>query len=150
MPVLGQVGVGGEGPQHALLLLRRNRPATTERLVEDLWGEGATPGAEVTLRSHLSHLRRRMAGTSLEGALTTGPAGYTLSVAGASVDVDDFEHRQGAAQEALGLRRPARAVDLVRDGLSLWRGRPWSELDDVAAFAAVDVLEVPDTTVGGS
>ncbi len=90
----------------------------------------------MTLRSHVSHLRRRLAEADLDQALVTGPAGYTLVLAPGQVDADRFEELGGLAQEALGLGHPERAVGLIREALGLWRGRPYDDLDDVDAAAA--------------
>src|SRR3712207_883735 len=79
----------------ALLLLHRRRPVSPSRLMTALWGDRPAAGAEATLRSHLSHLRRRFAGTPVADALVTGPAGYVLSVAVDEVDADRFEQLVG-------------------------------------------------------
>ena len=44
----------------SLLILHRNRAVSPSRLAADLWGDEPPRGAEVTLRSHVSHLRRRL------------------------------------------------------------------------------------------
>ena len=73
-----------------------------------LWGDDAPDGAEVTLRSHVSHLRRKLAETLPDCAVVTGPTGYTLATGDVFVDADQFEELLGQGQEAFGLGRPTR------------------------------------------
>lgn len=141
--VLGPLEVGdaggtrrpvGGGKQRALLsmlVLHRGRAVTPGRLVDALWGEGAPAGAEVTLRSHVSHLRRLLADVGLGRALTTDPHGYRLVLGPEDVDADRFERLVGDGREALGLGRAEEAVPLLREALALWRGRPYPDLADV-------------------
>ena len=136
-PGAGRLALGGRKPRQllALLVLHRNRAVPADRLAASLWGEAPPKGAEVTLRSHISHLRRRLADAALDQALVTGPTGYTLVLAPGQVDADRFAELVGLGQEALGLGHSERAVGLVRDALGLWRGRPYADLDDVDAAA---------------
>ncbi len=117
----------------ALLLLHRNRPLTADRLTEDLWGGAPPQGAEVTLRSHVSHLRRRLADAAARHALTTGPAGYTLVLASGQVDAERFETLVHLGQEAQGLGQSDRAAAHIRAALKLWRGQPYADLPEVEA-----------------
>lgn len=133
----------------ALLLLHRNRAVSASRLAADLWGEVPPRGAEVTLRSHLSHLRRHLDEVGAGGAVTTGPAGYRLNVAAGQVDADRFENLVGLGQEALGLGCPAWAAGQVREALELWRGRPFADLDDVDA-AAPEVARLEELRLAAS
>ncbi|HET6967459.1 MAG TPA: BTAD domain-containing putative transcriptional regulator [Ornithinibacter sp.] len=127
----------------ALLILHRGQAVPASRLVDELWGQAPPRGAEVTLRSHVSHLRRHLADVAAGDALTTDPAGYRLALPAGQVDVDRFERLVGLAQEALGLGRPTRAVSQAREALALWRGRPFTEVDEVDA-AAVEVARLEE------
>ena len=68
----------------------------------------------MTLRSHVSHLRRRLA-DARRGVPGHRPAGYTLVLAPGQVDADRFEQLVGLGQEALGLGRAERAAESVRE-----------------------------------
>ena len=131
----------------ALLILYRNQAVSASRLVDGLWGDGPPRGAEVTLRSHVSHLRRHLAGVAPHDALTTDPAGYRLVLPAGQVDVDRFEQLVGLGQEALGLDRPARAAAHIREALALWRGRPFADLDEVDA-AGLEVARLEELRLG--
>ena len=101
----------------------------------------------MTLRSHVSHLRRHLAGVAPGDALTTGPAGYRLALPPGQVDVDRFEQLVGLGQEALGLGRPTRAAAHIREALALWRGRPFAGLDEVDA-AGLEVARLEELRLG--
>jgi DNA-binding SARP family transcriptional activator len=127
----------------ALLLLHRNRSVSSGQLVEELWGETAPGGAEITLRSHVSHLRKWLADAGAGELLTTGPAGYLLAPEPGRVDTDRFERLIGEGQEALGLGRADRAEATAREALALWRDRPLPELPEVEA-AGVEVARLEE------
>ncbi len=137
-PGAGRLALGGPKSRQllTLLVLHRNRAVPPDRLAASLYGETPPKGAEVTLRSHISHLRRRLAEAALDQTLVTGPAGYTLVLAPGQVDADRFEQLVGLGQEALGLGHAERAVQRVREALELWRGQPYADLDDVDAAGA--------------
>ncbi len=120
----------------SLLLLHRGAPLSADRLVDALWGDDPPTGAEVTLRSHVSHLRRRLAETLPGCAIETGPQGYSLAAGELRVDADVFAELLGRGQEAFGLGRPDDAAGLLRDALSLWRGDAWSEIEHLDAAMA--------------
>ena len=131
----------------SLLVLHRNRAVSAPRLVHGLWGDVPPTGADVTLRSHVSHLRRRLADIAPEITLSTGPAGYVLVLEPGQVDVERFEQLVGLAQEALGLDRPQRAASHVREALGLWRGGPYPELEEVDD-AAVEAARLEEVRLG--
>jgi DNA-binding SARP family transcriptional activator len=91
-----------------MLLLRRNELVSTERLIDDLWGERPPPTSTKTVQVYVSQLRKAIG----EGLLETGPDGYVLRVGDGALDLDVFEDllSRGRAREALALwRGPALA-----------------------------------------
>ena len=77
-----------------------------------LWGGDAPDGAEVTLRSHVSHLRRRLAQTLPESAVVTGSTGYTLVTGDVWSTQTSSKSCSGQGQEALGLGRAEERDDV--------------------------------------
>ncbi|TCO32475.1 transcriptional regulator [Kribbella steppae] len=106
----------------AMLLIHLNQSVSAGRLTEALWGNEPPAGAEVTLRTHVSHLRRHLASVGAAEALVTRRSGYSLAVDPEQVDAYRFERLAGLGQEAVGLADPERAAQLLRDALELWRG----------------------------
>ncbi|MEU4605751.1 BTAD domain-containing putative transcriptional regulator [Kribbella sp. NPDC023972] len=113
----------------AMLLIHVNQPVSAGRLTEALWGSSPPAGAEVTLRTHVSHLRRHLASIGADGVLITRPSGYSLVVDPEQVDAYRFERLAGLGQEAVGLADPERAAGLLREALDLWRGSVLQDLD---------------------
>ena len=117
----------------ARLLLERNRPVTTERLVDDLWGGEAPATARQSLHAHVARLRRLLATGDDGQVLGNDGRGYILTVADEQVDAERFRQLVGSARDerrdgALGAAR-----DRYRAALALWRGRV---LDGVLLDAA--------------
>lgn len=121
------------GPrQRALLIalaLESGRVITSDRLIELLWGGAAPPSAVATLRSHVAHLRRRLepgrSGSPFELLATASMGkgtGYALRLEPEQLDVHCFERLVEDARRALDDDRSELAVELVDQGLRLWRG----------------------------
>src|SRR5262245_59049804 len=138
--ILGPLAAGIDGGQRlelsgrkqrellALLLINLNRCIPAAQIAAALWRGAPPAGADTTLRSHISHLRHRLAGVGAQDALVTRPAGYGLFVRPDQVDADRFEQLLELGREALGLGEAERAARLLAEALSLWRG---SVLDDL-------------------
>ncbi|MEU7831073.1 BTAD domain-containing putative transcriptional regulator [Nonomuraea sp. NPDC049129] len=116
------------------LLAHRGRPVSTDRLIEDLWGDRPPADAPAALRVKVSQLRRALGDRSL---VAFRPPGYLLAVDAEEVDAGLFESllaRAGRSDDA----RVRQA--LLTEALGLWRGAPYAEFGDFAR-AAVDRLE---------
>ena len=122
-----------------LLLLRANEPVSTERLVDELWGEHPPRTATTSLQNAVSQLRKLLG----PGLLHTRPAGYLLELDGNQLDLARFER---LAREARTLEPPERA-QLLREALALWRGPALadSELED---FAQAEIHRLEELRLG--
>jgi DNA-binding SARP family transcriptional activator len=120
------LGGGQQRALLALLLLRANEPMSADRLVEELWGEPTPPRAVKRLQVAITRLRRALdvagAGASDESSLRTATGGYLLAVAPGALDADVFSARVEHGRRALEDGEPARAAELLREALALWRG----------------------------
>lgn len=120
------VSLGGPRQRTVLahLLLRRNRPISQERLIDEVWGEDPPPAARSSLQSYVSHLRNALGSDRLEG----GAGGYRLTLAPEELDAARFEVLvRGAERQAA--HDSAAALALYQEALGLWRG---PALDDLA------------------
>jgi len=138
--ILGPLAAAADGGQRlelcghkqrkllAFFLINRNRCTPPGRIADALWRGAPPAGADVTLRTHVSHLRRWLAGIGAREALVTRQAGYGLFVGPDQVDVAEFEGLLNQGEEALGLGDAQRAARLLGEALSLWRG---SVLEDL-------------------
>jgi len=122
-----------------LLLLRANEPVSSERLVNELWGENPPRTATASLQNAVSQLRKLLG----PGLLHTRPAGYVLELDGNQLDLVRFER---LAREARALEPPERAI-VLREALALWRGPALadSELED---FAQSEIHRLEDLRLG--
>jgi class 3 adenylate cyclase/tetratricopeptide (TPR) repeat protein len=96
----------------ALLALRAGEVVSTDRLVDDLWGEAPPKAAVGSLQNLVSELRK-LIGSDL---LLTRPPGYVLELDRQRVDAHRFERavREGRGlHEALGLWRGPALADLA-------------------------------------
>ncbi|SCL29269.1 AfsR/SARP family transcriptional regulator [Micromonospora inyonensis] len=136
-PVVAWDGAGAlidvKGPKHRAVLARlvvaRGRVVSVSRLVDDLWEE-PPPGAVSAVRTFVAALRRALepqrAPREPARLLVTEGPGYVLRAAPDTVDAWRFEESVAAASAA----PPRRAVELLDDALSWWRGPAYAGFDD--------------------
>ena len=103
----------------AILLLRAGEVVSTDRLLDELWGESPPRTAGTSLHNLVSQLRKLL-GPDL---VVTRPPGYVLKLGGHELDLRRFERLVGAAREANAATR----ARLLREALDLWHGTPLGE-----------------------
>src|SRR5918994_4636058 len=102
----------------AVLLLHANEVVSRERLVDELWGEAPPARAAKLVQHYVSGLRKVLP----PGVLLTRAPGYLLRVEPGQLDLSEFERLLEDARLAQAEGDVARAADLYRRALSLWRG----------------------------
>ena len=110
----------------ALLLLHANETLSTDRLIDELWGENAPPTAAKMLHVQVSRLRKALAAAG--GALVTRDRGYELTLARDRLDAHRFEDLVADGGRELAAGRPDRAAAALEQALALWRGAPLADL----------------------
>ena len=123
----------------ALLLLRANEPVSTERLVDQMWGEHPPRTATTSLQNSVSQLRKLLG----PGLVLTRPTGYVLELDGAQFDLACFERLVGEARSAA----PDQKAHLLREALGLWRGSPLADLES-ETFAQSEIHRLEDLRLG--
>ena len=123
----------------ALLIVNANETVSTDRIVEELWGEQSPQTAPKVIQNHVSQLRRGLG----DGLLVTEGSGYRLRVDPGSLDVDRFEELLADGRSALEQGDAESAADVLRQALALWRGTP---LADVAfePFAQAEIARLEE------
>ncbi|WP_307786270.1 BTAD domain-containing putative transcriptional regulator [Streptomyces clavuligerus] len=108
------------------LLAHDGRPVSTDRLVQDLWGDTPPANPVGALQIKVSRLRRVLeeaepGGRELVVSLATG---YALEAAGHSVDAARFE---ALVERGRAAPDPRERADLLTEALGLWRGAAFSD-----------------------
>jgi branched-chain amino acid transport system substrate-binding protein len=142
---------GKERALLAALLIRAREPVSTDRLIDDLWGESPPEHAAKTIQVYVSRLRKVL-GTE---RLKTTPGGYVLDVADGEVDSRELERLASRGHEALEAGGVATAEHALNDALALWRGPPLADvrfepfaqaeirrLEELRASVRADLIDV--------
>ncbi|MFD0736031.1 BTAD domain-containing putative transcriptional regulator [Planotetraspora mira] len=117
----------------ALLSIRAGEVVALDRLIDDLYGGQAPDGAAHALQSQVSRLRQVLRpGAAIEFV----PAGYRLLVDPGIVDAYRFERLSDEGRQVLGRGDPARAAELLRAALDLWRGPALADVADADSVRA--------------
>ncbi|MGO9753212.1 MAG: BTAD domain-containing putative transcriptional regulator [Solirubrobacteraceae bacterium] len=123
----------------AILLIHRGELLSSERLIDELWGERPPLTAAKTLQGYISRLRKLIG----EDVLVTHGRGYRLSLAPGQLDVDEFERLAADGRRALSEGDPAGAAKLLREALGLWRGAALADLA-YESFAQSEVARLEE------
>jgi DNA-binding SARP family transcriptional activator len=119
----------------AALLVRAGEVVSTDRLIDDLWGEEPPRTAGTSLQNFVSQLRKLLG----PEVLVTRAPGYALAVEPAAVDAARFERLVAEARGS----DPAERVEQLRAALSLWRGEPLAEFA-YAPFAEAEIRRLEE------
>ncbi|MDN3352936.1 BTAD domain-containing putative transcriptional regulator [Actinomadura sp. DC4] len=126
------------GPRLRALLIRlavdAGRTVSTERLIDDLWGDSPPAGAANALQALVSRLR----GVSGHDVVESRPGGYRLAVDPGQVDAVEFERRVTDARSGSD---PAARAPALRDALGLWRGPALADVAS-AGFASAPIARL--------
>jgi DNA-binding SARP family transcriptional activator len=104
----------------AVLLLQANEVVSTERLIDELWGESPPSTVGKSVQVYVSRLRKQLGGDRL---ITRAP-GYLLRVDPSELDVACFERLLAEARRL----DPEPAAERLRKALGLWRGPALADL----------------------
>ena len=101
----------------AVLLLHANAVVSSDRLLDELWGDEPPEARTAALRVRLSQLRKALdlGGT---GPIVTRAPGYAIELRPDELDLAHFERLVGEA----GSAEPELAAARLREALALWRG----------------------------
>jgi len=126
----------------ALLLLHAGEVVSSDRLIDDLWGDEPPESGVTALQVRVSQLRKALGAAS--GQLETRAPGYVLRLEPDELDLRRFERLVDQAERA----EPEVAAGLLRDALALWRGPALADFAyEPFAQAAIGRLEELRLTV---
>jgi DNA-binding SARP family transcriptional activator len=123
----------------AVLLLHANEVVSTDRLIDELWGDAPPPTAAKGLQVHVSRLRKDLGADRL----ATQPPGYVLRLDPSELDLARFEQLLEEAKRA----DPENAAQKLRHALSLWRGPALADLA-YERFAQIEIARLEELRLG--
>lgn len=144
--VMGPQPLALGGPRQravlALLLLNRREVVTTDRLIDELWGENPPATVGKAIHVYVSNLRKVVG----DGILLTSDGGYKLEVDPSQVDADRFDGLVARGRTALERGYPVMARERLREALGLWRGRPLADFS-YHQFAQVEIARLAEARI---
>ena len=129
----------------ALLLTAPGRVFSVSAIVAGLWADDPPAGAERTVQSYVSRLRRALPGDCASLVVTRSP-GYVAAINPECVDAERFRALADEGRRDLGAGRPEEAATRLRDALGLWRGEAFAEFD--APFAVAERTALEESRLG--
>jgi DNA-binding SARP family transcriptional activator len=135
-----EVPLGGPKPRAvlAVLLLDPNEVVSTDRLIDELWGEDSPEGAAAALRVNVSRLRKALPGD----VLATRSPGYLIRTEPDELDLHRFERLVDEGRSLYTRGLAADASERLREAVALWRGPPLADFAyESFAQAAIARLE---------
>jgi YVTN family beta-propeller protein len=127
----------------AILLLHRGEVVSSDRLIDELWGERPPRTAAKTLQAYVSRLRKALGNE----VLVTRNGGYALAAAPGQLDAERFEGIVADARRALADGDAAGARELLSSALGLWRGEALADLG-YEPFAQAEIARLEEARLG--
>jgi DNA-binding SARP family transcriptional activator len=112
----------------ALFLVHANEPLTTDRLIDELWGDRPPATAAKNVQMQISRLRKALAAGAGGELVVTRGRGYELKIDPERLDSHQFERLLDEGRSELAGGHPKRAATALEAALALWRGPPLADL----------------------
>jgi YVTN family beta-propeller protein len=126
----------------AVLLLRRGEAVSSDRLIDEIWGEQPPASANKIVQGYVSHLRKALG----DGLLVTRGRGYLLRTEPGQTDADRFEALAGQGRQALERGDALTAAAVLREALGVWRGPALADFA-YAQFAQAEIARLEESRV---
>lgn len=121
----------------ALLLLRRGEVVPVGDLVRAVWDEHPPRGAEGTIRTYVSRLRRALATVDIDNLA----GGYVVQVRARDLDLAVYRDLVTRARDDRRAGRTAEALTGLRAAAGLWKGPPLTDIPGAYIRAQRAMLE---------
>jgi DNA-binding SARP family transcriptional activator/WD40 repeat protein len=108
------------------LAVRIGRPVSVEALAAALWGDDLPLSWSKVVPGCIMRLRRGLSPAAIE----TTAQGYRLSTDAVDLDAMTFERLVARGAQLRELGEPDRAVHVLSQAITMWRGQPFAELSD--------------------
>ena len=131
----------------AILLVNARQTVPSDRLIELLWGSERPARAEAAVQVYISQLRKALEPARARGEearlIVTRAGGYELDVDAERLDLTRFERLGAQGHAALAAGDAARAAELLRDALALWRGPALADFS-YETFAQTEIARLEE------
>jgi len=128
-----------------LLLVCANEVVSSDRMIDELWGDSPPESAANMLQGYVSHLRKTLEpgrGRGEYEVLVSRPPGYMLEIRPDQLDAARFERLTSEGRQLAEGGDADAAAARFRGALALWRGPALADLAyEPFAKAEVDRLE---------
>lgn len=114
----------------AALLVNAGHVVSTDRLIDEVWGDEPPEAARKALQAYISRLRKLLGSERLDSQ----GRGYVVYVESTDLDAAEFEKLIGEGRR-LTTTDPAAAGGHFERALAMWRGRPFGDLADEPTLA---------------
>lgn len=144
------IDVGGERQRAllALLLLNAGQVVSSDRLIDELWGDDPPQTGVKALQMRVSELRKSFEDSGIEDTVVvTRSPGYAIEVEPDALDLQRFERLVQEGEQALEDGDPRRASVRFREALALSRGPPLADCQ-WAPFAAAAASRLEELRLG--
>jgi DNA-binding SARP family transcriptional activator/Tfp pilus assembly protein PilF len=121
------VSAGRERLVLGALLVQPNRIVSYDALIDAVWDTDPPASAQVTLRNHVSRLRRTL-GAAVGARIVTSHRGYLIEIGDDELDLLTFVRRCRRGQAAARRGDWRAAVEDLDAALGLWRGEPLADV----------------------
>jgi DNA-binding SARP family transcriptional activator len=123
----------------AMLIVNRNRPVSTDSLIDAAWEDRPPDKVSANLHAYIAELRKLINDVGFDGkrVLATVSPGYQLNVAEDRCDIGRFQAMRADGAQAAALGRFAQARRLLAAALDEWKGPC---LDDLRDFQFAQVF----------
>lgn len=125
----------------AILAVNAGRAVSTDRLIDELWGESPPKAARKSVQAHIAHLRRTL--NVEEEALAPTDNGYILHIEPEALDTNRFERLFEEGRQLLQAD-PHAATERLDQALALFRGAPLAGLADEAHSLRVEASRLEE------
>jgi DNA-binding SARP family transcriptional activator len=145
---VGELALPLGGPKQrallAALLLQANELVTSDRLIDELWGDEPPRTAAAALQVHMSQLRKALKAD--RELLVTRAGGYMIALQPDQLDLARFEQLTAGGERALADGDPVLGLAKLRAALDLWHGPPLADLTH-EPFAELPILRLEELRI---
>lgn len=109
----------------SVLVIRRGQVVSPDQIADAIWGDSPPASWQKQVQICMSRLRKSLGADRIE----TTTSGYRISSGRTELDAVAFEELIGRSRDFATFGEPDRAAASYARALSLWRGRPYEDLD---------------------